>query len=385
MKSTENFDYIILGAGAAGLSLAYRMALDEFFTSKRIAIIEKGEKNKNDRTWSFWECENGPFESIVEHKWDILHFFSKTLQKKLDVHPYKYKMISGLKFYNYTLPTIHEAPHITHIKAEVTHIEEMEDVVRIDTSSGSYVSPVVFKSYPSVKRIDKDRHLYVDQHFKGFVISTEEDKFDPSEATFMDFRIDQNGEARFFYVLPHSARKALVEVAIFSNELLTDDAYNTILKDYIRDYLDIHKYHIDEEEFGVIPMTTFPFKNYNSRRIFHIGTGGGVVKPSSGYAFKRIQEHSDQIIVCLKNNRPLSKSYEGLHGRYVLYDKVMLHAMLKNGVPGEEIFTKLFQKKKASSIFKFLDQKTSFFEDLNIFTAPPMWPFTKSFFSVISK
>ena len=141
----------------------------------------------------------------------------------------------------------------------------------------------------------------------------------------------------------------------------------------------------DEEEFGIIPMTTFPFKNHNSRNIFHIGTGGGIVKPSSGYAFKRIQEHSDQIIHCLKHGLHLSKSYEGLNGRFVLYDKTMLHAMLHNGVAGEDIFTRLFDRKKASEIFKFLDQKTNFFEELGIFTAPPMWPFTKSFFSVISQ
>ena len=385
VKSIMNFDYVILGGGAAGLSLAYRMAEDDFFASKKIAIIEKAEKTKNDRTWCFWESEEGPFESIVEKRWDTLHFYSKTLEKTLDIEPYQYKMISGLTFYNHTLPIIKKAPHITHIKAEVTSIEELEDEVKIETNSGTYYSPVVFKSYPSVKKIDKDRHLYVDQHFKGFVISTNEDRFNPNQAVFMDFRIPQNGDARFFYVLPQTARKALVEVAIFSNDLLSKDAYNTIVSDYIKDFLQIDNFNIDEEEFGIIPMTTYPFKKHNTKRIFHIGTGGGIVKPSSGYAFQRIQEHSDQLINCLKKNIALSKSYKGLHGRYLLYDKVMLHAMLHNGVPGEEIFTKLFEKKKASAIFKFLDQKTSFLDDISIFMAPPMWPFTKSFFTVITK
>lgn len=385
VKSIMNFDYVILGGGAAGLSLAYRMANDAYFSSKKVAIIEKVEKTKNDRTWCFWETKPGPFESIVEKKWNTLTFYSKSLKKTLDIQPYEYKMISGLGFYNFTLPIIENAPHITHIKAEVTAIEELGEEVKIETSAGTYYTPLVFKSYPSIENIDKEQHLYVDQHFKGFVISTKEDRFNPDEATFMDFRIPQNGDARFLYVLPYNSKKALVEVAIFSNELLTQASYDDILKDYIRDYLKIGEYEIEEEEFGVIPMTTFPFVHHNTNRIIHIGTGGGIVKPSSGYAFKRIQEHSDKIIHCLKNELSLSKSYEGLHGRFLLYDKVMMHAMLHNGVPGEEIFTKLFEKKKASSIFKFLDQKTNFFEDLGIFTAPPMWPFTKSFFSVISK
>lgn len=385
VKSTMNFDYVILGGGGAGLSLAYRLAKDTYFDSKKIGIIEKVEKTKNDRTWCFWEKEDGPFESIVKKKWETLHFYSKTLAKKLDIHPYEYKMISGMNFYNYTLPVVKNAPNITHIVAEVNSMEETNDEVKIETTSGTYYAPIVFKSYPSIEEIDKEKHLYVDQHFKGFVISTEEDRFKPDEATFMDFRIAQEGDVRFFYVLPQTSKKALVEVAIFSNELLSQDNYDDIVKDYIKEYLNIENYHIDEEEFGVIPMTTYPFKKHNTKRIIHIGTGGGIVKPSSGYAFKRIQEHSDQLIKCLKTGTPLSKSYDGLNGRHLFYDKIMLHAMLENGVSGEEIFTNLFRMKKASEIFKFLDQKTNFVEDVGIFRAPPMLPFTKSFFSVISK
>jgi lycopene beta-cyclase len=132
-------------------------------------------------------------------------------------------------------------------------------------------------------------------------------------------------------------------------------------------------------------MTTYDFSRHNTKRVFHIGTGGGIVKSSSGFAFKRIQQHSDQLIHCIKNDEELSKSYEGLHGRYVLYDKVMLHAMLENGVAGEDVFTSLFQKKSAPQIFKFLDHDTSFIEEIGIFRAPPMLPFTKSFFSVIGR
>ncbi|MDF1695439.1 MAG: lycopene cyclase family protein [Saprospiraceae bacterium] len=380
-----NFDFIILGGGAAGLSLAYRMANDDFFSNKKIALIEKGEKNKNDRTWCFWEKDEGLFESIIDKRWDNLHFYSKTLDKVLDIYPYQYKMISGLSFYNYTLPKVKEANNIIYVKGSVESIQEVHQGVEVKTTAGTYSAPIVFKSFPSVNEIDKKEHLYVDQHFKGYMIALEEDRFDPNEATFMDFRIDQKGDARFFYVLPQTARKALVEVAIFSNNILKQEEYDSILQDYINTFLGIEQYSIDEEEFGVIPMTTYPFMEANTDKVFHIGTGGGVVKPSSGYAFKRIQEHSDQIITCLKEGKSLKESYKGLNGRFLLYDKVMLHAMLHNGVSGEEIFTKLFKKKKASSIFKFLNQKTHFLEELSIFTAPPMWPFTKSFFTLISK
>lgn len=385
VERTMKYDYIILGAGAAGLSLAYRMANDKHFASKRIAIVEKDNKDRNDRTWCFWEEGKGLFDEVVSNRWSTLKFYSKTLEKTLDIHPYQYKMISGLDFYNYTLPVVKKAPNITFLRDEVIHIMEGEDEVVVRTRHAELAAPIIFKSFPSSAMPDKKKELYVNQHFKGFVIRTKERCFDTDRATFMDFRIPQNGDTRFFYVLPHNARQALVEVAIFSNESWSQSAYDCLVRDYIQEYLSILDYEIVEEEFGVIPMTTFPFLKDNTKRLIHIGTGGGVVKPSSGYAFQRIQQHSDNIITCLKNKKSLIASYDGLYGRFYLYDKIFLHAMLRNGVSGEEIFTRLFKKQKASSIFKFLDQKTSFVEDLGIFTAPPTWPFTKSFFSVIGR
>ena len=386
MKSDMHFDYIILGSGAAGLSLAHRMASDSFFDNKSIAIIDRAKKDQNDRTWCYWEVGKGYFDSIVKMRWAEIQFYSKKLERRQSIHPYQYKMISGIDFYNHTIPFIDKAPNFTFIQDAVVSVQESgEDGAIVKTSNGLYTANLVLKSYPSSAKLDPADHIYVDQHFKGFIIDTVESSFDPSCATFMDFRIDQKDDTRFLYVLPESETRALVEVALFSNELLTQEDYNTILEDYINDYLKISEYKIVEEEFGVIPMTTYDFKSHNSKHIFHIGTGGGIVKSSSGFAFNRIQKHSDQVIQCLKNGESLENSYHGFQGRHLFYDKVMLHAMLDNGVSGEEVFTKLFEKKSAAQIFKFLDHETSFIEDIGIFQAPPMIPFSKSFFSVLGK
>lgn len=55
MISKEKYDYIICGAGASGLLLSNSMINDDFFNDKKILIIEKDKKNKNDRTFGFWE------------------------------------------------------------------------------------------------------------------------------------------------------------------------------------------------------------------------------------------------------------------------------------------------------------------------------------------
>ena len=45
------YDYIILGAGASGLMLAYRMSQDKFFDDKSVLIIDKTKDKGNDRTY----------------------------------------------------------------------------------------------------------------------------------------------------------------------------------------------------------------------------------------------------------------------------------------------------------------------------------------------
>ena len=71
-----NYDYIILGAGASGLMLAYRMASDTFFDDKSILIIDKEKQKGNDRTWCFWENGEGEWDDILTKTWSKIYFGS---------------------------------------------------------------------------------------------------------------------------------------------------------------------------------------------------------------------------------------------------------------------------------------------------------------------
>src|SRR5688572_10355218 len=97
---SEGFDYIITGAGCAGLSLLVRLIQSGNFANKKILLVDKEDKNKNDRTWCFWEKEIGFFESIVYKRWEKLWFHSDFLSRQLSLAPYTYKLIRGIDFYN---------------------------------------------------------------------------------------------------------------------------------------------------------------------------------------------------------------------------------------------------------------------------------------------
>lgn len=199
----------------------------------------------------------------------------------------------------------------------------------------------------------------------------------------MDFRTKQHGDARFFYVLPFSETKALVEYTIFSGELLDKSVYREQLEKYLQQQLDIPKYKILEEEYGVIPMTDAPLPVTNGEHIVRIGTGGGAVKPSSGYAFLNIQRQMKALVERLERGQhPIVPKQKR---RFQFYDKLLLNILATNGNLIKIIFSKLFRRNSIQQVFLFLDERTTLWQEIRIFFSLPWTPFLKAIVRTHSK
>ena len=103
MKGYEKYDYIIAGCGCSGMSLLYRILRNPLLKSKKILVIDKTKKIHNDRTWCYWEKDNGVFDKIVYKRWKALNFLSDKFTKQLNLKKYTYKMIRGIDFYSFIL------------------------------------------------------------------------------------------------------------------------------------------------------------------------------------------------------------------------------------------------------------------------------------------
>ena len=51
----KEFDYVIIGGGCAGLSLAYELDLHQKLNNKTLSIVEPRTEYKRYKTWSFWK------------------------------------------------------------------------------------------------------------------------------------------------------------------------------------------------------------------------------------------------------------------------------------------------------------------------------------------
>lgn len=350
------------------------MVQHESLRQKKILLVDVAEKNQNDRTWCFWEKGSGLFEEIVCRQWEQLFFFSPSFSEKLRILPYRYKMIRGIDFYRHCLQTLKQYPNVSFLQGRVEAVSSGE-ATGVVVDGKHLTGQFVFSSLPEQKPAPGKKDIWLLQHFKGWLVETEENVFDADTATLMDFRISQTNGTSFCYVLPFSSSKALIEYTLFTPSLLAPEAYDHELKAYINDRLGIKDYRIAETEFGVIPMTNYRFLP-GQNNIINIGTAGGQTKGSSGYTFYFIQQHCQKIVTQLLAGRhPMVKT---VPWRFRFYDSVLLGVLQQNRLPGDKIFATLFQKNKPQDVLSFLNNASDLLTEARIISSLPTLPFMQS-------
>jgi lycopene beta-cyclase len=375
LSINNQYDYIVAGAGCAGLSLLMHMIGSGAFTGKKVLLVDKEEKIKNDRTWCFWETTPGLFEPLIHQRWKKVWFHGDDFSELMQLSPYEYKLIRGIDFYKYCFFHIRQQPNIDILFGDVQQMTSDTTETFVVVNGEKIIAGYIFNSILFNKPELKKREHYLLQHFKGWLIETAQPFFDPAEATLMDFRVGQEKGTTFVYVMPFSTTKALIEYTLFTKTMLQPGEYDEGLKNYIRDHLGISSYKITEEESGVIPMTDHRFPASDGH-IVNIGTAGGQTKASSGYTFRFIQKHAAAIVKELMHGR--SPVVQPEKKRFHFYDSTLLNILSNNAVPGSRIFTRLFKKNKPQHVLRFLDNESSVKDELKIISSLPTWPFMKA-------
>ncbi len=372
----KQYDYIFAGAGLSALMTVYKMIASGKFQNKRILLLDENAKQTNDRTWCFWSENKSVWEPSISKKWDSALFANADFQKNLELYPYRYNKIQGLDFYNQVWKLISKQENIDFVQEKVLEIEESESIVLVKTESHSFSCSQLFNSIynPSLVNL-QSKYPLLQQHFVGWFIKTEAPVFNPEQATFMDFSVAQKGNTRFMYVLPESETEALLEYTLFSKELLSKEEYETEIENYIQ-RLGIRQYQIVEKEYGNIPMTCYPFWKHNTKNVINIGTAGGWTKASTGYTFKNADKKSTELVSFLETQTDFRKFYKKT--KFWWYDLLLLDILDQKNETGAAIFSALFKKGNPQLIFKFLDEETSFWEDLQVIWKCPKGLFIKA-------
>ena len=343
--------YIILGAGASGLMLAYRMSQDSYFDDKSILIIDQVKDKGNDKTWSYWEEGEGEWDELLTKKWSKVFFGSEDFTNTLDISPNNYKMIRSQKFYHKLWRSIELKSNFSFVEDSVKTYSEVDNGVKVVTNKSTYFGLKLLNSIPDETVYEKQqKYPVLKQHFVGWFIKTKTDCFDDSMVTFMDFNIPQKSNTRFMYVLPIDKKTALFEYTLFSKDLLENSEYEDAIKDYLKEKK-VTDFEILEKENGAIPMTSFKFQELNSKSILNIGTAGGWTKASTGYTFYNTSKKTKDLVIFLKKEDDLSMFAR--RTKFWFYDLLLLDVLANNNEKGSALFASIFKKVNVKTILKF--------------------------------
>ena len=353
----KEFDYTIIGGGCAGLSLAYELEVHGKLKDKTLAIIEPRQAYKKDKTWSFWKVVNHNFDDCVKKNWENFSINIPGKTNYLECRNYPYQSIDSGLFYQKINNRLKENKNISFFK----------DIAEINTKNS-----FIFNSVPEIKK----NYLNLWQHFCGVEIETRNNFFDEEIFNLMDFDCEQRESVHFFYTLPYSKNKALIETTWLSK--MNDNSqkdYDYQIKEYIEKHLKIKNYEINYKEEGAIPLFYPVYKKEKNK--INIGTAGGMTRLSTGYTFLNIQEHCKFIRKNIENISTTSKFEIGK--KYQFLDDIFLRVLNRHPEKMSGIFFKMFQA-SPRTVIKFLSNKSNIFEDLSIILKMPKWIFIKALF-----
>ncbi|MDX1907535.1 MAG: lycopene cyclase family protein [Bacteroidia bacterium] len=378
----SSYDIVLAGGGMAGLSLAYRALKAGIWADKRILIVDAAAKTHNDRTWCFWEAAPGPFEEIVYRTWTDLRVFAQAGREiPLQAHPYVYKMIRGIDFYQHTLAYLRSCPQVKWVQATITKVWQDDTYCYVETHAGTFSGTYLFSSLFE-KPAQGPHHQYFLQHFKGLVVRPTVMPLAPGTMHLMDFRTGQEAGTTFFYTLPLDQERLFVEYTLFSKALLAQDAYDAAIAAYLYDVLQVGEYEVIETEFGVIPMTDIPFRR-SQGRIIYLGSAGGDTRASTGYTFTNVQQTISRVLAAMQAGRSPGDIQEHIHPRYKVFDSTILQVLDRGGYAGHDIFTDLFTHTDARTLFRFLDADSTLLEDLRVMNSVRYSHFIQPFIAAL--
>ncbi|MFM1946044.1 MAG: hypothetical protein RL207_327 [Bacteroidota bacterium] len=374
MEKNGTFDYIFIGAGASATLLLRSMESRGLLTNKKIAVIDADHKSINDKTYCFWTSTDDSISKKCQHlfsqTWSKI---SVNRQEPETLENSRYVYISSIALYE-ECRRIVEQHQLVRVHSSVSSIARTENAVQVITENGEFHAEIIFDSRPPAFALPEKNEAMLWQTFIGYVISPSESYEQSDCVDLMDFDIPQDGFTQFMYVLPLPNNRFLVEVTRFGIEPITSDQAEPILDEYIQKRFGA--YTVIETEKGTIPMSTSKIVHEKMKWVIPIGGRSGAIKPSTGYAFKKMFEGAEQMANQLLNKKeinPLKLEPK----RFQFYDRLLLLILLHRPILGKQIFTILFKRNNVFSVFRFLEGKTSIFQDIRILLTLPFRPFLR--------
>ena len=370
-----DIDVAILGGGCAGLSLAVRLA----GSGLRVTVVEPRLKYEDDRVWSFFRTRPDPFAACVRASWSKWHVTSAGVTARRGSNRLRYESVSSGAFYQLALQLCDASANVdlrlgTSVLAN-PRPPAMGGPWRVETSAGQLTSRYVIDTRPI-------RHTSgYGQSFLGQEIRVGFDVFDPDDVPIMCFAAPRPDRVDFVYILPFARDEALVEVTTFGPDIPNISYQRHWLNSEIAQLARGQSYDVLREERAFIPMALpQPGALIAPARFAHAGLCGGAARPSTGYAYQRIQQMADLCAAqILRGTDQFDLRLDSPMTRFM--DGVFLRVLQHRPDRGPALFSALFRNVPADRLERFLSGSTALLDRVSVMASLPPAPFLREVFT----
>lgn len=389
MRHEELFDFIIIGAGASGLSLLLELcSLDN---THKVKVLERNISPMSDRIWSFWRSVDGQgtdsevqlIKPIISHQW--LHWSLSTSERNYVMRGvnYRYCSVHASALSELSLKCADNNPLVSiQFNCEVESIVPHGAYLLISTGNEKFLAKKVIDTRPPILNSD---HQGLLQCFYGEEIVVDANIFDGSCVKLMDQLKSAELGIEFVYILPFSSCHALIEFTCFSLELIGEAILKERLQQVIKEIVKHHKFKVVRTEKAVLPMYSIN-RNINQYRhngnLIYAGIAGGNMRAATGYSFLNSQRWAKQCANELINGQTLSTE-PPISLLYQYMDAVMLSALRNDMSMGVKVFEQMFKNVNSDSFARFMTERATLFDFIAVIWAMPMRAFIRAAFSVI--
>jgi lycopene beta-cyclase len=373
--SGDRFDAVIAGGGLSGLSLAAHLAAGGW-QDRSVLVVDDASARPGAVCWGFWSAGPGLLDAAVSRTYRQVRVHAGGASRVLSLGRYAYRLV--------------RRPDLTRL---VTGLLEPCQGYRIragrvlSVRDGPDAAQVVVDGYPvsaswafdSVSAGPPDATVDARLAFTGWEVECARPVFDPDTPVLFDFRTPQAGRARFVYVLPDDAHRALVEFTEFVPRSAAPPGPATrdaALAEYLSAVLDCGEHRVLRAESAVLPLRV-DRPRPASGRVLPIGAAGGLIKASTGYGYQRIQRHSAAITASLtRHGHPFDTPPQ--RRRYRLLDAVLLEVLDRDPGQLERAFARLFAANPAERVLRFLDEDSRLRDEARLIASMPPGPYLRA-------
>jgi len=356
---TPDYDFCFLGCGAS--TVLHLLTHQNFFADKRVLILESAQGFQLERTF----CSFSELSLPVEGELKFQSFRASGVGfDRLFESSRAYRCLNAQALFAEFEKLLKRSPHMKLLLGQA--MGRLERRGKLFSVAGQ-TAEFVFDSRPPelTERIWR-------QHFVGWELEFESSQ-PLTSPVIMDIESDFCEGLKFFYLIPKSDRKLLVELTYFSEQVFDDAHYGAELEKYSQSKR-WTGYQIVAKERGVIPLVSiFPPDNLPAG-YRPLGVRAGNMRASTGYSVWR------SLSQCLSGGPLLATTFDWRWRLIQAMDRLFLKVLQLNPQRAGELFSRFFRSLEGETIASFMSERPQWSALLKVIAVMPKWMFVKALF-----